>query len=133
MNRDMTVLSRRYGGRGMKDIRVPGRCPLSRECHHEMGTARMAGSAHVRTHGFNQMHEVKNVFITDGPLWLRRVCQPFAYFIGKKGEGGESCGAELRKEIMRKGIKPGSVDRWSDGFSALFSLIGISFYGRPFL
>jgi choline dehydrogenase-like flavoprotein len=43
---------------------------------HEMGTARMGRDARTSVlNGFNQMHDVKNVFITDGSCMSSSACQ----------------------------------------------------------
>lgn len=45
-------------------------------CTHEMGTARMGRDPKSSVlNGFNQMHEVKNVFITDGSCMTSSGCQ----------------------------------------------------------
>ncbi|HNU43290.1 MAG TPA: GMC family oxidoreductase, partial [Cyclobacteriaceae bacterium] len=43
--------------------------------NHEMGGARMGRNAKTSVlNGFNQMHEVKNVFITDGSFMTSSSC-----------------------------------------------------------
>ena len=43
---------------------------------HEMGTARMGRDPRTSVlNGFNQMHDVKNVFITDGSCMTSSACQ----------------------------------------------------------
>jgi choline dehydrogenase-like flavoprotein len=46
------------------------------ECVHEMGTARMGNDPRTSVlNGYNQIHEVKNVFITDGSCMSSSACQ----------------------------------------------------------
>lgn len=52
---------------GLKDIRVEGEMSFPGNANHEMGTARMGKDAKTSVlNKWNQMHAVKNVFITDG-------------------------------------------------------------------
>jgi choline dehydrogenase-like flavoprotein len=52
---------------GFKDIRIEGNMSHPGNANHEMGTARMGKDPKTSVlNSFNQMHEVKNVFITDG-------------------------------------------------------------------
>jgi choline dehydrogenase-like flavoprotein len=45
-------------------------------CIHEMGTARMGRDPRTSVlNAFNQMHEVKNVFISDGACMTSSACQ----------------------------------------------------------
>jgi choline dehydrogenase-like flavoprotein len=61
---------------GMKNIRpFDGESPPGL-CIHEMGTARMGRDPRTSVlNKFNQMHEVKNVFITDGACMTSNACQ----------------------------------------------------------
>jgi choline dehydrogenase-like flavoprotein len=50
--------------------------PIGGDCMHEMGTARMGRDPRTPVlNGFNQMHEVPNVFITDGNCMASSPCQ----------------------------------------------------------
>lgn len=52
---------------GYRDIRVSGTISYPGNANHEMGTARMGRDPKTSVlNGWNQMHEVPNVFITDG-------------------------------------------------------------------
>src|SRR4029077_10365465 len=52
---------------GLKNISVKKNISAPGNANHEMGTARMGKDPKTSVlNGFNQMHEVKNVFITDG-------------------------------------------------------------------
>jgi choline dehydrogenase-like flavoprotein len=50
--------------------------PIGGDCMHEMGTARMGSDPRTSVlNRFNQMHEVPNVFITDGSCMTSSPCQ----------------------------------------------------------
>ena len=51
---------------------------------HEMGTARMGRDAKTSVvNGHNQLHAVKNVYVTDGAsMTSRSMCQPFTNLHG---------------------------------------------------
>ena len=52
---------------GFKDIKAEGSMSFPGNANHEMGTARMGKDPRTSVlNKWNQMHEVKNVFITDG-------------------------------------------------------------------
>lgn len=52
---------------GFRNIRIQANMSFPGNANHEMGTARMGKDPKTSVvNGFNQMHEVKNVFITDG-------------------------------------------------------------------
>ncbi len=56
---------------GLKDIRIGEGMSFPGNANHEMGTARMGKDPKTSVlNGFNQMHEVKNVFITDGSFMV---------------------------------------------------------------
>lgn len=61
---------------GMKDIKLFDKSPNPGLCCHEMGGVRMGKDPATSVlNGFNQMHEVKNVFITDGACMTSSACQ----------------------------------------------------------
>jgi choline dehydrogenase-like flavoprotein len=60
---------------GLKNIRVSNQISFPGNANHEMGTARMGKDPKTSVlNGFNQMHEVKNVFITDGSCMSSGSC-----------------------------------------------------------
>jgi choline dehydrogenase-like flavoprotein len=60
---------------GLKNIRIDARMSFPGNANHEMGTARMGRDPKTSVlNGFNQMHEVKNVFITDGSFMTSGSC-----------------------------------------------------------
>jgi choline dehydrogenase-like flavoprotein len=68
MHRDMAVTIREMlEATGFKNIEINPVMSFPGNANHEMGTARMGRDPRTSVlNAFNQMHEVKNVFITDG-------------------------------------------------------------------
>jgi len=61
---------------GLKNINAYDGMPAPGFCIHEMGTARMGRDPKTSVlNGNNQMHDVKNVFITDGACMASSACQ----------------------------------------------------------
>ncbi|WP_215225343.1 GMC oxidoreductase [Echinicola shivajiensis] len=61
---------------GAMNINSYDNAPPPGHCIHEMGTARMGRDPKTSVlNGFNQMHEVPNVFITDGSFMTSSACQ----------------------------------------------------------
>ncbi len=61
---------------GLKNISAYDGMPAPGFCIHEMGTARMGRDPKTSVlNGNNQMHDVKNVFITDGACMTSSACQ----------------------------------------------------------
>ena len=60
---------------GYKDVNVRGEISYPGNANHEMGTARMGNNPKTSVlNSFNQMHEVPNVFITDGSCMASGAC-----------------------------------------------------------
>jgi choline dehydrogenase-like flavoprotein len=60
---------------GYKNIRVEGNMSFPGNANHEMGVARMGRDPKTSVlNSFNQMHEVTNVFITDGSCMVSGSC-----------------------------------------------------------
>jgi choline dehydrogenase-like flavoprotein len=68
MHEDMKVTaSEMMEAVGLKNIKVSGSMSFPGNANHEMGTARMGNDPKTSVlNKWNQMHEVSNVFITDG-------------------------------------------------------------------
>ena len=68
MNADMVVaMQEMLDAVGCKDIRAGSGMSFPGNANHEMGTARMGKDPRTSVlNGYNQLHEVGNVFITDG-------------------------------------------------------------------
>ena len=65
-----------YATAGFKDIDVSGSISFPGNANHEMGTARMGHDPKTSVlNKWNQMHEVPNVFITDGSCMSSSACQ----------------------------------------------------------
>jgi choline dehydrogenase-like flavoprotein len=60
---------------GYKNVRPYVNTSFPGNANHEMGTARMGMSPKTSVlNKFNQLHEVKNVFITDGSCMTSNAC-----------------------------------------------------------
>ncbi|HVM87043.1 MAG TPA: GMC family oxidoreductase [Puia sp.] len=60
---------------GFKNIRISNNMSFPGNANHEMGIARMGRDPKTSVlNGYNQMHEVKNVFITDGSCMASSNC-----------------------------------------------------------
>jgi choline dehydrogenase-like flavoprotein len=60
---------------GYKNVRKNSSISFPGNANHEMGTARMGRDPKTSVlNSFNQMHEVKNVFITDGSCMPSTAC-----------------------------------------------------------
>ena len=60
---------------GYKNVKTYVNTSFPGNANHEMGTARMGRDPKTSVlNAFNQMHEVKNVFITDGSFMVSSAC-----------------------------------------------------------
>ena len=68
MHKDMAITGKEMmEAAGLKNVEVKGSISFPGNANHEMGTARMGRDPKTSVlNAFNQMHEVPNVFITDG-------------------------------------------------------------------
>ena len=61
---------------GATDVRLTGDPSVFGFCIHEVGTARMGNDPKTSVlNRFNQAHEVKNIFVTDGACFVSSGCQ----------------------------------------------------------
>ena len=76
MQEDMELsLSEMLEGCGYTDIRSSRVMSFPGNANHEMGSARMGRDPKISVlNAFNQMHEVNNVFITDGSCMTSSAC-----------------------------------------------------------
>ncbi|HEV8512221.1 MAG TPA: GMC family oxidoreductase, partial [Cyclobacteriaceae bacterium] len=76
MNKDISkVAGELLDAAGFKNIKVNNTISFPGNANHEMGTARMGKDPKTSVlNAFNQMHEVKNVFITDGSFMTSSSC-----------------------------------------------------------
>jgi choline dehydrogenase-like flavoprotein len=60
---------------GFKDVQVAGSLSFPGNANHEMGTARMGRDPKTSVlNAYNQMHEVPNIFVTDGSCMTSGAC-----------------------------------------------------------
>lgn len=76
MNKDMAVsMAEMLKDSGFKNVKERHNISFPGNANHEMGTARMGRDPKTSVlNGFNQMHEVPNVFITDGSFMASSGC-----------------------------------------------------------
>jgi choline dehydrogenase-like flavoprotein len=61
---------------GAKDVSVFGQPSVPGHCIHEIGTARMGNDPKTSVvNKYGQAHDVPNVFVTDGAVWVSSGCQ----------------------------------------------------------
>ncbi|WP_462250708.1 GMC oxidoreductase [Ferruginibacter sp.] len=84
---------------GFKDITVKAEISAPGNANHEMGTARMGHDAKTSVlNKFNQMHEVPNVFITDGSCMVSSACQnPSLTYMALTARACDYAVKEIRK------------------------------------
>ena len=68
-------------------------------CIHEMGTARMGTDPKTSVlNGWNQSHDVKNLFITDGSFMTSSACQnPSLTFMAFTARAVDYCVKEMKR------------------------------------
>jgi choline dehydrogenase-like flavoprotein len=76
MHEDMKIKAKELmEAAGFKDIEVKGKMSFPGNANHEMGIARMGHDPKTSVlNAFNQMHEIANVFITDGSCMTSGAC-----------------------------------------------------------
>ena len=76
MHEDMAITAKEMlENAGFKDISISNNISFPGNANHEMGTARMGRNPETSVlNSFNQMHEVANVFITDGSCMASGSC-----------------------------------------------------------
>ena len=76
MNKDMAAtMQEMLEAAGYKDVKVNNTMSFPGNANHEMGTARMGNDRKTSVlNSFNQMHDVPNVFITDGSCMASGSC-----------------------------------------------------------
>jgi len=84
---------------GLKNISTYDNAPAPGFCIHEMGTARMGRDAKTSVlNGNNQLHDVKNVFITDGACMASSACQnPSITYMALTARACDFAVSELKK------------------------------------
>jgi len=84
---------------GMKDVQSFDRLSVPGMGIHEMGTARMGLDPKTSVlNKWNQMHDVKNVFVTDGAFMTSSACQnPSLTYMAFTARACEYAVSELKK------------------------------------
>jgi choline dehydrogenase-like flavoprotein len=69
---------------------------------HEMGTARMGNDPKTSVlNGFNQLHDAKNVFVTDGSCMTSAACQnPSLTYMALTARACDHAVSELKKNNL---------------------------------
>lgn len=84
---------------GLQNVGGGDDMPPPGHCIHEMGTARMGRDPKTAVlNGFNQMHAVKNVFISDGACMTSSACQnPSITYMALTARAADHAVSELKK------------------------------------
>jgi choline dehydrogenase-like flavoprotein len=84
---------------GFKDISISNEISYPGNANHEMGTARMGLDPKTSVlNSFNQMHEVKNIFITDGSCMASSSCvNPSLTYMALTARACDYAVKEMRK------------------------------------
>ncbi|HET9432751.1 MAG TPA: GMC oxidoreductase, partial [Chitinophagaceae bacterium] len=85
---------------GFKDVKVSGSMSFPGNANHEMGVARMGADPKTSVlNKYNQMHEVPNVFITDGSCMTSGSClNPSLTFMALTARACDYAIGELNKK-----------------------------------
>ena len=84
---------------GYKNVRAYSNISFPGNANHEMGTARMGKDPKTSVlNSFNQMHEVKNVFVTDGSFMVSSACvNPSLTYMAMTARACEYVVGEMKK------------------------------------
>jgi choline dehydrogenase-like flavoprotein len=84
---------------GLKNVKTFDNDPAPGFCIHEMGTARMGRDPKTSVlNGNNQMHDVNNVYITDGACMASSACQnPSLTYMALTARAADHAVSELKK------------------------------------
>lgn len=87
---------------GAKNVRGYDSMPPPGHCIHEMGTARMGRDPKTSVlNKWNQMHEVKNVYVTDGSFMTSSACQnPSLTYMAFTARACDHAVKELNKQNL---------------------------------
>jgi len=87
---------------GFKNVQVNGSLSFPGNANHEMGTARMGRDPKTSVlNGYNQMHDVANVFITDGSCMTSGAClNPSITYMALTARACDHAVSELRKQNL---------------------------------
>ncbi|MES2847845.1 MAG: GMC family oxidoreductase [Bacteroidota bacterium] len=84
---------------GFKNVKVQNKMSFPGNANHEMGTARMGKDKKTSVlNSFNQMHDVPNVFVTDGSCMVSGSCvNPSLTYMALTARACDHAVAELKK------------------------------------
>ncbi|AXY76789.1 GMC family oxidoreductase [Paraflavitalea soli] len=84
---------------GVKNVKAYDNAPPPGFCIHEMGTARMGKDPKTSVlNKWNQMHDVQNVFVTDGSCMASSACQnPSLTYMALTARAADHAVSELKK------------------------------------
>ncbi len=87
---------------GYKDIATTSNISFPGNANHEMGTVRMGRDPKTSVlNGFNQMHAVKNVFVTDGSFMVSSSCvNPSLTYMAMTARACDYVMRELKKQNL---------------------------------
>ncbi len=100
MNKDMAeAAAEMLEAAGYKNVKPYANISFPGNANHEMGAARMGRDPKTSVlNGFNQMHEVKNVFITDGSFMASSSCvNPSLTYMAMTARACDYAVKELKK------------------------------------
>ena len=100
MNKEMaTAAAEMCEAAGFRDVRPYSEMSFPGNANHEMGTARMGKDPKTSVlNAFNQMHEVPNVFITDGSFMTSSSCvNPSLTYMAMTARACHYAASEMKK------------------------------------
>lgn len=103
MNKDIAVsAAEMLEAAGYKNVKPYANISFPGNANHEMGAARMGRNPKTSVlNGFNQMHEVKNVFITDGSFMASSSCvNPSLTYMAMTARACDYAVSELKKQNL---------------------------------
>jgi choline dehydrogenase-like flavoprotein len=103
MHEDMKVTTKEMlEAAGFKNIKVNGAISFPGNANHEMGTVRMGHDPKTSVlNKWNQLHEVPNVFVTDGSCMVSSACQnPSLNYMALTARACDYAVSELKKQNL---------------------------------
>lgn len=103
MNADMgNVAAELLEAAGFKNIKVQNNMSFPGNANHEMGTARMGRDKKTSVlNSFNQMHDVPNVFVTDGSCMVSGSCvNPSLTYMALTARACDHAVSEMKKNNL---------------------------------
>jgi len=103
MHEDMKVTTKEMlEAAGFKNIKVNGAISFPGNANHEMGTVRMGHDPKTSVlNKWNQLHEVPNVFVTDGSCMVSSACQnPSINYMALTARACDYAVGEMKKQNL---------------------------------